>query len=60
MAFGDTDNDLEMLGSVYHSYAVSNADDAVHEVARFATASNDDHGVVQIIRTLLAEQEDSD
>ncbi|MCW5954175.1 MAG: HAD family phosphatase [Propionibacteriaceae bacterium] len=54
MAFGDTDNDLEMLGTVYHSYAVGNADDAIHEIARFATASNEQHGVAQVIRQLLA------
>lgn len=60
MAFGDTDNDLEMLGSVYHSYAVSNADDAIHEVARFATASNEEHGVARTIRELLAAHENSE
>ena len=56
MAFGDALNDLEMLGSVYHSYAVSNADEAIHEVARFTTASNEDHGVPQVIRALIAER----
>lgn len=56
MAFGDTDNDLEMLGSVYHSYAVSNADEAIHQVARFTTASNEEHGVTQVIRQLLTAQ----
>jgi Cof subfamily protein (haloacid dehalogenase superfamily) len=54
MAFGDALNDLEMLGSVYHSYAVSNADEAIHEVARFTTASNEEHGVPRIIRALIA------
>lgn len=56
MAFGDTDNDLEMLGTVYHSYAVSNADEAIHDVARFTTASNEEYGVTQVIRRVLAEQ----
>ena len=54
MAFGDTLNDLEMLDAVRHSYAVSNADDIVRERARFLTASNDDHGVVQVIEQVLA------
>ena len=54
MAFGDALNDLEMLGSVYHSYAVSNADAAIHEVARFTTASNEEHGVPRVIRALIA------
>ncbi|MGC3955743.1 MAG: HAD family hydrolase [Propionicimonas sp.] len=56
MAFGDTDNDLEMLGSVHHSYAVSNADQAIHDIARFTTASNEEYGVTQVIRQVLAEQ----
>ena len=60
MAFGDALNDLEMLGSVYHSYAVSNADAAIHEVARFTTASNEEHGVPQIIRALIAARGEDD
>lgn len=60
MAFGDAPNDLEMLGSVYHSYAVSNAEDAIHEVARFTTASNEEHGVPQVIRALIAARGQED
>lgn len=60
MAFGDALNDLEMLGSVYHSYAVSNADAAIHEVARFTTASNEEHGVPQVIRALIAARTEGD
>lgn len=60
MAFGDALNDLEMLGSVYHSYAVSNADEAIHEVARFTTASNEEHGVPQVIRALIAARTEGD
>lgn len=57
MAFGDTDNDLEMLDAVYHSYAVANADQSVRDRARFTTDSNDDYGVLTVIRRLLDEED---
>ncbi len=53
MAFGDTDNDLEMLDAMHHSYAVANADQTVRDRARFTTESNDEYGVVTVIRRLL-------
>lgn len=54
MAFGDADNDLEMLDEVHHSYAVSNAYETVRQRARFITESNADHGVLTVIRQVLA------
>lgn len=59
MAFGDTFNDIEMLDEVYFSYAVSNAVDAVREAARFSTGSNDEYGVLTVIKELLAGRRDS-
>lgn len=53
MAFGDTFNDLEMLDAVGHSYAVANADQEVLDRARFTAQSNEDHGVMQVLDTLL-------
>ncbi|MFT3876464.1 MAG: HAD family hydrolase [Propioniciclava sp.] len=54
MAFGDADNDLQMLDAVAHSYAVSNATETVRRRARFLADSNDAHGVQRVIREVLA------
>ena len=54
MAFGDGYNDLEMLDEAHHSYAVSNAYDEVRRRARFLAGSNADHGVLTVIRQVLA------
>ena len=56
MAFGDTYNDIEMLDEVYYSYAVSNAEQAVRDRARFVTGSNDEYGVVSVIREVLSQR----
>lgn len=53
MVFGDYLNDLEMMGSAYHSYAMENAHDDLKKAARFIAKSNDDSGVVHAIRTIL-------
>ncbi|WP_430812681.1 MULTISPECIES: HAD family hydrolase [unclassified Carboxylicivirga] len=57
MAFGDYLNDLEMLQTVHHSYAMANAHPLIKETARFATDSNDNNGVMKAIRRQLAEVE---
>lgn len=54
MAFGDADNDLQMLDAVHYSYAMSNANPTVRARARFTADSNDDHGVATVIRQVLA------
>ncbi|MFT3835201.1 MAG: HAD hydrolase family protein [Micropruina sp.] len=57
MAFGDAANDLEMLDEVHHSYAVSNAYEEVRQRARFLAGSNAEHGVLTVIRQVLAARE---
>ncbi|HAX72311.1 MAG TPA: HAD family hydrolase [Firmicutes bacterium] len=52
-AFGDYLNDLEMMESVYHSYAMENAHEDLKKVARFSAKSNDENGVVEAIEQLL-------
>lgn len=49
MAFGDFDNDIEMLKNAYYSYAMENSTQTVLDVARFKTLSNDDNGVMIIL-----------
>ncbi|MGL5716078.1 MAG: Cof-type HAD-IIB family hydrolase [Paraclostridium sp.] len=53
VVFGDYLNDLEMMGSGYHSYAMENAHDDLKKVARFRAKSNDENGVVHAIKELL-------
>lgn len=55
-AFGDTDNDTQMLEAVGHSYLVANAEPRMREHARFEAPSNNDRGVAQVIERILAAQ----
>lgn len=53
MAFGNTDNDIEMLRLVSYSYIVENATYGMEKVARFRTASCDDGGVLMVLQQLV-------
>ncbi len=55
MAFGDYNNDLEMLKCAKYSYAMSNAHPNVKVVAKYKTESNDDFGVEQVLETLISQ-----
>ncbi|MBA5761055.1 HAD family hydrolase [Vibrio sp. 404] len=50
MSFGDYFNDVEMLKSSYHSYAVENAHPEVKKLARFSAPSNINNGVIMVIK----------
>lgn len=52
-AFGDYLNDLEMLQSVYYSYAVSNAHELCKKAARFVIGSNNEQAVTKQIKKLI-------
>ena len=45
MAFGDSDNDLEMLAGVGMSVAMGNSSSSVKEVAKHITTSNQEGGI---------------
>lgn len=45
MAFGDSDNDLEMLSGVGVGVAMGNAEAVVKSGAHFTTASNNNDGI---------------
>ncbi|MDP4146717.1 MAG: Cof-type HAD-IIB family hydrolase [Bacillota bacterium] len=49
MVFGDYFNDIHMLQSAYHSYAMENAPDGVKKHARFIAKSNAENGVLEVI-----------
>jgi len=54
MAFGDYNNDLEMLALADFSFAMENAHLNVKEVAKYETYSNDAFGVERILEKLVS------
>lgn len=54
MAFGDYNNDLEMLKCAKYSYAMANAHPNVKAIASFETKSNDNFGVELILEDLVS------
>jgi Cof subfamily protein (haloacid dehalogenase superfamily) len=54
VAFGDGENDLELLDWAGYAVAVENAHDTVKARANFVCPSADDEGVAQVIEAFLA------
>lgn len=54
IAFGDEDNDLEMLQYAGHGIAMGNAIDELKDVASDVTSSNEDNGIARYLEKLLA------
>ena len=50
MAFGDYLNDLQLLEAVGESYAMENALPQLKAAAKYVAPSNDDNGVLRVIR----------
>ena len=55
VVFGDAGNDLSMIAQAEFSFAMENASADVRAAARFLAPSNNEAGVVQVLRALLAE-----
>ena len=53
IAFGDEDNDLEMLEFAGHGIAMGNGIDKVKNIANDITLSNEEDGVAQYLADLL-------
>lgn len=53
LAFGDYLNDYEMMGEAEYSYAMKNAHPELKKVAKFEAPSNNENGVVEIIKKLI-------
>ena len=56
MAFGDYNNDLQMLALAEFSFAMENAHPNVKKVAKFETKSNDEQGVEYILKQLINQR----
>ena len=56
MAFGDSENDLEMLEIAGIAYAMGNADDKVKAVAKALAPSNSQGGVYQVLEKWLENE----
>lgn len=52
-AFGDTDNDVQMLEWANHSYLMANAEERMEPHARFRAPSNNDRGVAVVVDRIL-------
>ena len=53
LAFGDGENDLEMLLAAGYGYAMGNAPDSVKAAAKFVAPPNTEDGVAQIIEQYI-------
>ncbi|WP_068599074.1 Cof-type HAD-IIB family hydrolase [Vaginella massiliensis] len=53
LVFGDYLNDLEMLQNATYSYAMDNAHPLVKAQAKYTAKSNNDYGVIEILRQLV-------
>lgn len=57
MAFGDANNDLDMLQLAEHSYVMKNSHDkTLFEVANYVAPTNDEQGVLTVIEDKVLEQ----
>jgi Cof subfamily protein (haloacid dehalogenase superfamily) len=55
LAFGDGENDIELVDWAGYGVAVANAHDTVKEVADFVCPSVDEEGVAQVLEAFLAQ-----
>ncbi|MEE0967493.1 MAG: HAD family hydrolase [Bacilli bacterium] len=53
MAFGDQMNDYYLLLSCEESYAMSNGKDELKAIAKYIAKSNEEDGVIEVIRELI-------
>lgn len=56
MAFGDSENDIEMLELAGYSFAMKNGEEKVKRMAKYIAPSNDEAGVLQVLEQYLKER----
>ena len=52
-AFGDTDNDAQMLSAAGHSFLMANGAERMRRFAKFGAPSNNDRGVAVVVEAIL-------
>ena len=57
IAFGDNENDVEMLKMVGYSYAMANGTDQAKAAAKYEAPSNNDEGVFKVLEEYLNNAE---
>lgn len=55
VVFGDYHNDLPMFPHAHHTFATANGHDDVKEAAKWVIPSNEDAGVIQVLKAYLAQ-----
>lgn len=55
-SFGDSDNDMELLKAVPHSFAMGNGKEELKKIAKFITNSNDEQGVLNGMKFILEKE----
>lgn len=60
MAFGDSDNDVEMLKEVGISVAMGNASESAKQVAKYLTQDNAHDGISNFIKQYLFKETNED
>ena len=58
IAFGDAENDIEMLQMAGIGVAMGNASPVVKEAADFVTASNEEDGVARAVERFILQKAD--
>lgn len=53
IAFGDGENDIEMLKACGYSYAMANANKKTKAVAKYEAPTNDENGVLKVLAKYL-------
>lgn len=53
MVFGDNDNDIGMFAHARHSYAIGNAKESVKKAARYIADTNENQGVLKVLKKCI-------
>ena len=56
MAFGDAENDLEMLFSVKYGIAMENANEEIKSKVKYIAGKNSEDGVIKFISDFIGEK----
>ena len=60
MVFGDGGNDIEMMKLAKYSFAMSNAPQAIKDIASYQAPSNQENGVLRVLSDYFLKGADCD